>query len=359
MSFFMPTKVVYGENVILKNREIFQSIGNTFLIITGKSSKLNGSLDDLLDVLENKKVYIYDNTPENPPVDIIKPLADNFKDIDVVIGLGGGSPMDTAKAVAVLIENPSLSGEDLYVKDKYNSSKPIICIPTTAGTGSEVTQYSVLTVNGRKRGFSHECIFPKYAFVDYKYTLTLGRELTLSTGLDALSHAIEGYLSLKSTPFSDLLALESMKIIKEYLPRLLDDPENSYYRERIMFASTLAGMVIAQTGTTIAHALGYNLTTEKGVKHGLATAVFLPFELREARKVVKERVDVVLKIFNNSLQEFYSLLGIILNIGISNEEISQWAKIVSTASHISSTPGSYTFENLKEAYEEVKEKYCL
>lgn len=359
MGFYMPTKIIYGENVVLKNRELFRILGNTFLIITGKSSRRNGSLDDLLDVLENKRVYIYDSTPENPPVDIIKPLAQDYKDADVVIGLGGGSAMDTAKAVAVLIENPHLNVEELYEKEKYNSAKPIICIPTTAGTGSEVTQYSVLTLNGRKRGFSHECIFPKYSFVDYRYTLTLGKEVTLSTALDALSHAIEGYLSLKSTPFSDVLALDSIKLIAEYLPKLLDDPENSYYRERIMFASTLAGMVIAQTGTTIAHALGYNLTTEKGVRHGLATAVFLPFELREAKKVAKERVDNVLKIFNNSLQEFYLLLGVALNVSISDEEITRWAKIVSNASHISSTPGNYTFENLKKAYEEVIEKYCL
>uniref|UniRef100_A0A7C5U4L7 Iron-containing alcohol dehydrogenase n=1 Tax=Fervidobacterium nodosum TaxID=2424 RepID=A0A7C5U4L7_9BACT len=358
MSFFMPTKIIYGENVILKNREIFQNLGERFLIITGKSSKQNGSLDDLCDVLENKTIYIHDATPENPPVDIIKPLAEKFKDADVVIGLGGGSPMDTAKAVAVLIENPNLKEEELYTKEKYNSAKPIICIPTTAGTGSEVTQYSVLTIDGRKRGFSHEVIFPKYAFVDYRYTVTLGKKLTLSTALDALSHAMEGYISLKATPFSDVLALEAMKIIKEYLPRLLDDPENSYYRERIMFASTLAGMVIAQTGTTIAHALGYNLTTEKGVKHGLATAVFLPFELKEAKSKVKDKVENVLRIFEGSLESFFSLIGVNLEIQINEEELTQWAKIVSKASHIASTPGTYTFENLKEAYQQVIEKYC-
>lgn len=358
MSFFMPTKVIYKEEAVLKHREIFQDLDEPILIITGKSSKKNGSLDDLLDVLERKRIYLYDDTPENPSLDIIKPLAEKFGDAEVVIGLGGGSPMDTAKAVAVLIENPNLGPEDLYSNEKYKRAKPIICIPTTAGTGSEVTQYSVLTFNGRKKGFSHECIFPKYAFVDYRYTLTLGKEITLSTGLDALSHALEGFLSLKSTPFSDLLALEAMKIIKDCFPKLLDDPENVFYRERMMFASTVAGMVISQTGTTIAHALGYNLTTEKSVRHGLATAVFLPFELRQARKVAKEKVETVLKIFEGSLEDYYWLLGISLDINISEEEIERWTKIVSISSHINSTPGSYSSENLKEAYEEIKDKYC-
>jgi len=117
-------------------------------------------------------------------------------------------------------------------------------------------------------------VFPKISFVDYKYTFTLSESLTLSTALDALSHAVEGFLSTRATPFSDMIAIESVKIIKEYLPKLMSDLANEFYRERMMFASTLAGMVIAQTGTTVAHALGYSLTTDKGVKHGLATAVF-------------------------------------------------------------------------------------
>ncbi len=359
MSFFMPTKVLYGKDIILKNRELIRDLGENFLIISGKSSQKNGSLDDVLDALEGKNVQIYDETPENPPTDIIKPIAQKNYDADVVIGLGGGSPMDAAKAVAVLIENHLLSAEDLYDKTKYSRAKTIVCIPTTAGSGSEVTQYSVLTFNGKKRGFSHECVFPKISFVDYKYTMTLGKNLTISTALDALSHAMEGYISLKSTPFSDTLAIESMKIIKEYLPKLLDDPENEFYRERIMFASTLAGMVIAQTGTTIAHALGYNLTTDKDVKHGLATAVFLPFELREASKFVKEKVDTVFKIFDGSLYEFFALLGVRLYIIISDEEINRWANIVSTASHIASTPGTYDLEKIKLAYEEVREKFLF
>ncbi|MFN3691592.1 MAG: iron-containing alcohol dehydrogenase family protein [Fervidobacterium sp.] len=362
MSFHMPTKVIYQKDGVLKNRDTLRTLGERFLVITGKSSKRNGSLDDILDALEGKYVYIYDETPENPPLDILKPIANKYDDADVVIGLGGGSPMDTAKAVAVLIENKNLDPIDLYNKEKYSQAKPIVCIPTTAGTGSEVTQYSVLTVDGKKRGFSHECIFPTLSFVDYKYTMTLERDLTISTALDALSHATEGFLSFKSTPFSDVMAIEAIKLIKEFLPRLLDDPENEFFRERIMFASTLSGMVIAQTGTTIAHALGYSLTTDKGVKHGLATAVFLPFEIREAkyetRNNVKERALEVLKIFDGSLEKFYNILGLHLCITFSDEEISNWARATSKASHIVSTPGTYNVEKLIDAYREVLEKYC-
>ncbi|WP_448374467.1 iron-containing alcohol dehydrogenase family protein [Fervidobacterium sp.] len=353
MGFFMPTKVLYGQDIVIKNREIFQSLGDKFLIVTGKSSKVNGSLDDVLDVLDGKHVYIFDETPENPALEIISGIAESYSDVDVVIGLGGGSPMDTAKAVAVILENPQLNVEELYDKTKYNSAKPIICIPTTAGTGSEVTQYSVLTVNGRKKGFSHDCIFPKISFVDYKYTMTLNRELTLSTALDALSHAMEGYLSLKATPFSDAFSMESMKIIKTILPRLLDDPENEYYRERIAFASTLAGMVIAQTGTTIAHALGYPLTTEKGVKHGLATAIFLPYEVKIAKRYEYTKVDDILSLFEGSLHDFFRSLNVNLGVTITDEEINLWAKIVSSASHLAVTPGKYDFETIKEAYKET------
>ncbi|MFN6991317.1 MAG: iron-containing alcohol dehydrogenase family protein [Fervidobacterium sp.] len=362
MSFYMPTKVIYQKDGLLKNRDMLRTLGERFLVITGKSSKRNGSLDDVLDVLDGKYVYIYDETPENPPLEILKPIANKYDDADVVIGLGGGSPMDTAKALAVLIENKNLEPIELYNKEKYSRAKPIVCIPTTAGTGSEVTQYSVLTVEGKKRGFSHDCIFPTLSFVDYKYTMTLGKDLTISTALDALSHAIEGFLSLKSTPFSDIMAIEAIKLIKEFLPRLLDDPENEFFRERIIFASTLAGMVIAQTGTTIAHALGYPLTTDKGIKHGLATAVFLPFEIREAKyetkSNVREKALQVLKIFDGSLEEFYNILGLNLNITFSDEEINNWAFATSKAPHISSTPGTYNSETLMNAYREILEKYC-
>jgi len=358
MGFFMPTKVLYGKDIVLRNRELFQSLGETFLIITGKSSRKNGGLDDVLDVLEGKHVYIYDETPENPPMEVVEEISERFEDVDIVIGLGGGSPMDTAKAVAVLVENKHLKPEDLYNKSKYQSAKPIICIPTTAGTGSEVTQYSVLTVNGRKRGFSHECVFPKISFIDYKYTLTLNESLTLSTALDALSHAVEGFLSTKATPFSDMLAIESVKIIKEYLPRLMSDLTNEFYRERMMFASTLAGMVIAQTGTTIAHALGYSLTTDKGVKHGLATAIFLPYELKIAKKHGCQKANIIIDMFDGSMYEFYRLLNVRLDTLITDDDIYSWASIVINASHLSVTPGKYDLETIVEAYKEVRERFC-
>ncbi|ODN30111.1 iron-containing alcohol dehydrogenase family protein [Fervidobacterium thailandense] len=356
MGFYMPTKVLYGKDVVLKNRELIQSLGERFLIVTGKSSKKNGSLDDVLDVLDGKHVTVYDETPENPPTTVVEEIAKMFTDVDVVVGVGGGSPMDTAKAVAVLLENPSLTAQDLYDTGKYTRAKPIICVPTTAGTGSEVTQYSVLILNGRKRGFSHECIFPKIAFVDYKYTLTASEELTLSTALDALSHAVEGFISLRATPFSDVLAVESVKLIKEFLPKVLNDPENEFYRERLMFASTLAGMVIAQTGTTIAHALGYSLTTEKNVKHGLATAVFLPFELKVANN---EKSKFINELFDGSIMNFYEQVGVKLPVAFSDEEIETWANIVLSASHLKVTPGEYTLERIKEAYEFVRSNFCF
>lgn len=356
MNFFMPTKVVYGKGAVLKNREVLRSLGENFLVITGKSSRRNGSLEDVLEALEGKYVQVYDDTPENPPIELIPEICSKFTDIDVVIGLGGGSPMDTAKAVAVLLNNPQLDVRDLYDATKYSNAKKIVCIPTTAGTGSEVTQFSVLTVDGRKKGFSNDkCTFPIVSFVDYSYTVTMGKELTISTALDALSHAMEGYISLNSTPLTDVLAMESMKNIKEFLPKLLDDPESEYYRERIMLASMMAGMVISQTSTTVAHALGYNLTTDKGIKHGLATALFLPFELRNANT---EKAEIVKELFAGSLYRFYEDLGITLDIHISDEEIEKWVKITSTASHIKSTPGSYDSSVLAEAFKEVRNVFC-
>lgn len=361
MSFFLPTRVLFGEDVVLKHRTLLSELGESFLVITGRSSRRNGSLEDLLDALEGKSVTVFDETPENPSVDFVKAICDKFRALgrfDVVVGLGGGSPMDTAKAVAVLLENVELDASDLYDATKYRCAKPIVCVPTTAGTGSEVTQYSVLTVKGWKRGFAHECVFPTLALVDPKYTLTGDEELTLSTALDALSHAVEGFISTRSTPFADLLALDSVKLIVQYLPKALEDPLNKTYREKLSLASSLAGMVIAQTGTTIGHALGYSLTVEKGVKHGLATAVFLPFELDEARYHVPEKVETLHNIFGGSLRRFFRELNLKIEVQILDEEIGRWSNLVIAASHLRSTPGNYDVEKIRRAYEEVRVEYA-
>ncbi|MDK2886178.1 MAG: hypothetical protein PWP54_736 [Thermosipho sp. (in: thermotogales)] len=345
MDFYLPTK-------LFSNIDSFsialEKLGEKFLIITGKSSAHNGSLDELTKILNKyqKKYEIFNETIENPPKELLELILKRHgKDWDVIIGLGGGSPMDTAKAIAILCKN-NISVEELYELEKYNTASKIVCIPTTAGTGSEVTQYSVLTINGIKKGFKHEKIFPTISLLEPKYSLTLPKDLTISTGLDALSHAVESALSLKSNNFSELFAFKAIEIIKDTLPKLINNLENYELRKRMLLASTYAGISISVTGTTIAHSLGYSLTTDKGIRHGLATAVFLPFEIENAKTKNAEKIVSIL----GNMLDFLKKLNVEITFSVSEQEINKWSEIVANSSHVKVTPGNYDLQKIKEAY---------
>lgn len=358
--YFMPTRIYFGERCIEQGKDALKSLGKRALVLTGKrSSKENGSLDDLMKVFSEIGVetVLFDDVEENPTFNLVRTIVSEFaqESFDFVVGLGGGSPMDTAKAVAVLLKNPSLKVEDLYDPSKYSETLPIVAIPTTAGTGSEVTQYSVLTDDaGFKRGFSHPVLtFPKLAFLDARYTLKLSEPLTRSTGLDALCHAVEGFLSKRATPISDLYAKKSIELIAENLPIVLREPGNLRARENMLLASCLAGMVISQTSTTVAHALGYPLTTFKNIRHGEATAAFLDVVVEQASMEVPEKVEFVNSILGG-VSNFLKLVGFNVRAEINEEELEVWTKRAKNAPHLQWTRGNFTEELIRYLYERVK-----
>ncbi|AEH50956.1 iron-containing alcohol dehydrogenase family protein [Pseudothermotoga thermarum] len=357
--YYMPTKVFFGLDSVKQNWEIFSSLGKNALIVTGKrSSKENGSLDDLKATLQKANVnfVVFDDVEENPSFRTVRKIVEIYVDgnYDFVIGLGGGSPLDTAKAVAVLLKNKKLKVEDLYDPSKYTDALPICAIPTTAGTGSEVTQYSVLTDdNGFKRGFSSDVAFPKVAFIDPKYTLMMNEGLTRSTGLDALCHAVEGYLSRRATPISDVIALQAIELIAQYLPKVLQNPNDFEAREKMCLASCLAGVVIAQTSTTLAHALGYPLSTFKDIRHGDATAAFLDVVVDQARNEVPEKVEKIESILGK-MDEFLKNVGLNVSVEISDEELEIWVQKAISAKHVQWTRGNFDAKLVRELYERVR-----
>lgn len=357
--YFMPTRVFFSQKVVEKNREIFKNFGRKALIVTGKSSsRINGSLNDIEDALEflGIEFYVYDRIEENPTFDHIREAVAECKiqNFDFVIGVGGGSPLDSAKAIAVLLKNKSLSVEDLYDASKYCSSLPIVAVPTTSGTGSEVTQYSVLTDDsGFKRGFAHDAIFPVIAMVDPSYTVSMSVSLTRSTGLDALCHAVEGFLSKRATPMSDLYAQEAMKMIKENLPKVLQNQNDLEARSAMSLASCLAGMVISQTSTTIAHVLGYPLSTFKGIRHGDATAAFLDVVVQAAQDEVPQKVKKINQIFGD-IKDFITSCGLKIKLQIDDEELEKWVKRAIGAKHIQFTRGTFDESSIRKLYERMR-----
>ena len=213
-SFNLPVRIVSGYNCIEKNASLLCA-GSSALIVTGKSgAKASGALDDVLSVLSaNGVAYsVFDKIAENPPIETCFEGGRLAADAgaDFIIGIGGGSAIDAAKAIAAFASNQQIEMMELFDSKKRTApALPIIAIPTTSGTGSEANSFSVLSLPGgeKKRTFSANDSWAKIAFLDPRYTFSLSKSQTLSTALDAFAHALESYLSPKSTEISEMMAL--------------------------------------------------------------------------------------------------------------------------------------------------------
>ncbi len=239
---------------------------------------------------EDIEFALFDKVMANPTTDCVYQGAAFAKKhkVDFIIAIGGGSPMDAAKAIA-LVATQNIKQEDLFCGKYSDNIMPIIAVPTTAGTGSEATQYSIITndIAQTKSGIACPALFPKVSFLDAQYTMTLDPITTLNTTIDALTHAIEGMLSVRATIISDSLAVKSIDMIMKSIPiiksSLLSGTTQDIdinTRQKLLYASFLAGMVIAQTGTVAVHAMGYSLTYFKHIDHGRANGLLLAEYLR-------------------------------------------------------------------------------
>jgi alcohol dehydrogenase len=197
---------------------------------------------------------------------------------DLVIGVGGGSAMDLAKAAAVLAANDGKAQDYVGVELVPRPGLPSIMIPTTAGTGAEVTWTAVFTrrKDKAKGGINSPFLYPDLALLDPDLTLSVPPDLTASTGMDALCHAVESFTSVKANPMSDMVAREAILRIGQYLPQAVADGRNVEARENMLLGSLLAGLGLANAGVTAVHALSYPLGALYGIPHGLANAVLLP-----------------------------------------------------------------------------------
>lgn len=283
--FYLPTRVYFGKGMIEKVGAEAKKLGKRALVVTGgKSARRMGAWKKIEDSLKKMgvKTILFEGVEANPGLETIKRgmnLAKKEK-CQIIVGLGGGSPMDAAKGIAVSSTNPGGFTQYLGRNKLKEAPLPVIAIPTTAGTGSEVTPYAVFTTTDgkhQKKIMTDDFIFPKVALVDPELTLSLPSSVTADTGIDALSHAIEGLISNSSQPLSDCLALEAIKLLSTNLPEVARNPQDIEVRGQILYASLLAGMVIAQTGTIIVHGMSYRLTTDLNLPHGRACAILLPW----------------------------------------------------------------------------------
>lgn len=357
-TFFMPTKILSGENVILKNFQELNALGQKALIVTGReSSRTNGSLKDMEEALKKASIsyVIFDEVEQNPSLETVIKAAEIGKmdKVDFIVGIGGGSPIDSAKFIGVLIKNPELTGNDVFHK-KGLQSIPIVAVPTTSGTGTEVTQYAIVTLHEEKTKKNYgQTIFPTLAFLDPKYTQELPLDITVNTAVDTLSHLIEGYLNRNASLLTDSIAEAGMKLWGKCVEPLLTGKLNNVDRERLMVASTLGGILIAQTGTSLPHGMGYALTYNYGVPHGLANGVLYVEYLRGFEK--RDKVGTLHEQFG--LKDYPTFEKVLkeltkVQIKVTPEEIRQYTlSMMENESKLLNHPEEVTYEYIYTIYE--------
>lgn len=361
----IPVKVISGENCVKENAALFAPFGKRCLIVTGKhSAKMSGALDDVIDALEENAIEyeIYDGMGENPLLSSCHEAGRqaNAFAAQFIVGIGGGSALDGAKAAAVYAANPTFSFKDIYAVEKRNRALPLILIGTTAGTGSEVGRVAVLTdgETGRKKSIAYEDCNPALTFADYTYTCSMPYSVTVSTALDALAHAVEGWFSPKCTDIPALFAEKGIPLIWQELKAMLETGSvpKSAGRERLYYGSLYAGITLAYCGTAFPHPLGYVLTENYGVPHGMACAVFMPALIDRAAKYESEKLEKLLALTGETKESFKAVVSSLVNVGdirMTEAEIkthcARWES--ATPKNFIFSPGGFTKEDAEKLFE--------
>ena len=289
MNYYMPTRLFTGTDCVYAQRDKLLALGKQCVIVTEPTaSKASGALADVERALEDCGItpVLWQDVTQNPPLTscmeagrIAAEARSHF-----VLGIGGGSALDAAKAIAVFATNPELTEQDFYAFDWKHDPLPIVLVGTTAGTGSEVTKVSVLTDSARRKHSIHDDrLYAAISFGDSRYTHSCPRSVTLSCGVDVLAHAVESYFSHKSDEISRAFAIRAVRLAREPLAAATDDDLTSEARQQLYEASILGGLAINTTGTCYPHNVGYYLTENYGIPHGFASAVFLPSMLARVR----------------------------------------------------------------------------
>jgi|YelNatPaOPRAMG01_1025707.scaffolds.fasta_scaffold10061_3 alcohol dehydrogenase class IV len=373
-SFYLPVKIKFGIGLWERIPEESYALGaKKILLVTGKKHlKATGILDKLLNLFNNYpvEVTVFDDIPPEPPYYVVDNGAEiaKLKEVDLIVGIGGGSVLDVAKAIALKINLPGSIWDYIGEKSEKISVQSIPCIlaPTTAGTASEVTRVSVLINPDTKEKLSirHDSLYGKIAIVDPLLTLSMPKENTIYSGLDAFIHSLESFLSLNSNILTDPISITSLKIIYKYLPRVIENLERIDLREKLLYASTISGVAFSQTGLGGIHALAHPIGVYANIPHGLACAlVTLPmleynldilprekiatlgravgvYSLRSAKEKILKKIEEFLKTLNIKLG--------LRNYGISKEQLLIIAKEAPKTGSYKTNPRALNYDVILE-----------
>jgi 1,3-propanediol dehydrogenase/alcohol dehydrogenase len=358
--FHLPVQIRFGTGRIQELQSILGEQFKNVLIVTDKGvAEKSRALEAILPQLSDYHVTLFNQVEQNPSY---KTLAKGHEvverdEIQVVIGLGGGSPMDAAKGIAVLATNGGKIEDYIAGEPLEADPLPIICIPTTSGTGSEVTPYAVFTDTEaqEKAALSHPQIFPAVSIIDPELSYTMPKTVILSTGLDVLTHAIEAYFSTQANPLTDIYALEAIRIVLNTLPVAVKREKEAL--NKMAYASMLAGIAIAHTSTILLHIMAYPLTLFHRLPHGKANSVLLPafMQFMKAKSTVPERVNFIEDLFKNvnGIETFLEELGVSCKLreyGVETGMLDGYAEQIMKKDDVKITPAKVSKKVIVDIY---------
>lgn len=355
-NFSLPTSFYFGCGCLGKNGNVVSGLGRrAFLVTGGTGAKTSGALDDMTSLLSSLGVewVLFDKAEQNPSLAtcITGGRAARAFGADFIAGIGGGSALDAAKAIAVIAANGIESGSELF-KPFIKSPLPVVAVPTTAGTGSEGNGIAVLTDGSLKRSIKDARCFPKFSFVDPGYLKTLPPQFTMNCALDALCHTIESFLALNATRVSELIAMRGLSMLWNAINALNAGRLDDKLFEELSIGATLGGVAIHFTGTALPHPMGYNLTMLKGIHHGAATAAFLPYYLDRCMTAIPKKMAEItdeLKVFPNEIGGFVKSVNC-LDIDITEDEAASFALNIAGSSQFTNIPFAFSESDIKGLY---------
>jgi alcohol dehydrogenase class IV len=308
--YHQPTEIRFGAGRIEEIGAVVGRFGTRCLMVTTADTPLKPLYARVRKLLEAAGIQVehFDGVIPNPTTDCITAGADLAKAFgaDVVLGVGGGSSMDAAKAIAVEATHPGTSWDYLFFRPTQPTEKtlPVVAVSTTSGTGSQVTQVAVVTNTAEKTksAIYNSIVYPRVCIVDPELMLSLPTHVTACTGFDVFCHAFESYIHVGGTPYTDVLALEAMRLVAENLPVVVADGTNRQAREAMAWADTLAGLCIANAGVTLPHGIGMTIGGQcPQVAHGEALAVVYPEFTRFTYASATQKFAAMGRILNPAL----------------------------------------------------------
>lgn len=382
MRFYVPTDIYVEKDCVKNHAKELLAVGKRALIVTGHSSaKANGSLNDVTEVLNAGGVayQIFDEVEENPSTDTVGKGAKIAREFgaEFIIGIGGGSAIDAAKAMAILLVNPELDADELHKAPSHPlNHAPVVAVPTTCGTGSEATPVAIITNHkiNLKKSIPHR-IFPVLALVDGKYLASAKKQLIVNTAVDALAHMVESILNVHSNTLNRMCPEYGLKLWGECKNALLASendatkndsgnaapidtqdaaPIDASLYEKLMYTSTIAGMSIAMTSTAVPHGMSYDLTLSKGTPHGPAVGYFLAAYVEVCQKKVPTDVEKIFSLLGlKNVEEFSAMLRKLIGTCTVTRELRDKfaAAMKVNRSKLDLVPGGITPDEVEYIYD--------